>query len=252
MICPLDLTERQTIIYKKLCEKCNFQDMTVKYTTMQLSADIKSIDIDRYIINREIKTMVKKGYLEVIYQGKKGKPSIYKIVKINEINYTLSSPYVHINCTLKPSDSKGLEDMSSPNVHTKYTLSAHPINETEKEKDINNNIYRSINSDIEEIWSKYPEKKGKEKAAKEIKKILKTISKEELIRAVNRYTEGVKKERSNGFNKCYQYGSTFFKSGYIDYLDSNSNETYLEPSEQEPNEWTTLSEEEVFNKIFGN
>ena len=48
---------------------------------------------------------------------------------------------------------------------------------------------RKANSDIEEIWSLYPNKRGKAYAVKKIEKLLQIYSKEELIRAVERYKE---------------------------------------------------------------
>ena len=68
MVIPMDLTERQALIYMQMYKRCNFQDMTVKYTTSQLKCDIRIIDIDRNAIDRDIKKMVEKGYLKVLIQ----------------------------------------------------------------------------------------------------------------------------------------------------------------------------------------
>ena len=76
---------------------------------------------------------------------------------------------------------------------------------------------KEVNPDVEEIWSKYPNKKGKTEAVKGIEKALNKYSKEELIRAEERY-----KEEKKGVDiKYIKNGSTFFNSGYIDYLDEN-------------------------------
>lgn len=76
---------------------------------------------------------------------------------------------------------------------------------------------RKANSDIEEIWSLYPNKRGKAYAVKKIEKLLQIYSKEELIRAVERY----KKEKEDTEMKYIKYGSTFFDDGYLDYIDEN-------------------------------
>lgn len=85
---------------------------------------------------------------------------------------------------------------------------------------ISNNIYSS--NLAEEIWKAYPNKKGKARAINYINKILKSISKEELLRCIDRYKKDVKNQRANGFKTlAYKNGSTFFNGGYIDYLDKN-------------------------------
>lgn len=98
---------------------------------------------------------------------------------------------------------------------------------------------------IEHIWSLYPLKKGKVKAFKSIEKILKIISLEELERVINRYIKYVTGRSNNTFKFPYQYGSTFFYSGYVDYLDSN----YINDQDYKKNSSeilsVTLSDEEL-------
>ena len=85
------------------------------------------------------------------------------------------------------------------------------------------NIYNS--NDIEEIWKLYPNKKGKAKSIGYITKILKSITKDELIRCIDRYKKDVEYQRANGFETlAYKNGSTFFNGGYVDYLDENHKE----------------------------
>lgn len=88
---------------------------------------------------------------------------------------------------------------------------------------ISNNIYSS--NLAEEIWKAYPNKKGKAKSITYINKILKFISKEELLRCIDRYKQDVENQRANGFKTlAYKNGSTFFNGGYIDYIDKNYQE----------------------------
>lgn len=94
--------------------------------------------------------------------------------------------------------------------------------EIEKEIDINNNSASKdeLNKIIEEIWSAYPNKKGKADSIKKIPKILKTVSKDKLIQAIERYKADVEKQRNNGFKTLnYANGSTFFNGRYMDYLE---------------------------------
>lgn len=92
-----------------------------------------------------------------------------------------------------------------------------------KEKDININNSASkdeLNNIVNEIWSLYPNKKGKADVIKKIPKILKTISKDEIIKTIERYKKDVENQRNNGFKTLnYANGSTFFNGRYMDYLE---------------------------------
>ncbi len=103
---------------------------------------------------------------------------------------------------------------------------------------ISNNIYSA--NDYEEVWKSYPNKRGKAKAITSIGKILKSISKDELLRCIERYKADVEKQRADGFKTlAYKNGSTFFYGGYVEYLDKNFDEL-TEPKE--------VKEEKTINK----
>lgn len=89
----------------------------------------------------------------------------------------------------------------------------------DKDKDINNNM-SIANALFEELWSLYPRKKGKGQISDAKKKKLVEVGKEQMIRAIERYKRYVASQKE----LSYQYGSTFFNSGYIDYLDENYTE----------------------------
>lgn len=89
-------------------------------------------------------------------------------------------------------------------------------------------------NDVEEVWKAYPNKKGKQAAIKSITKILKNISKDELLRTIERYRKDVEYQRGNGFSSLqYKNGSTFFNGGYVDYLDNNYQEQQEKPQNKE-------------------
>lgn len=70
---------------------------------------------------------------------------------------------------------------------------------------------------FEKLWEQYPCKRGKAKVSDSVKiKLLKTGS-DQMQRALSRYLFDLKRENW----RKPQNGSTFFTSGYIDYLDSN-------------------------------
>lgn len=101
--------------------------------------------------------------------------------------------------------------------------------EIEKEIDNNNNIIDSgasvkritkteTDEFFESVWQLYPVKKGKGQVSDSKRKALYEIGFDEINRAIERYLEELKKDAA--WRKP-QNGSTFFNSGYVDYLDEN-------------------------------
>ena len=81
---------------------------------------------------------------------------------------------------------------------------------------------------FEKLWGQYPCKRGKAKVSDSAKiKLLKTGA-DQMQRALSRYLSDLKRE---SWRKP-QNGSTFFTSGYIDYLDSN-----YAPAPEQPRSW---------------
>jgi phage replication O-like protein O len=93
------------------------------------------------------------------------------------------------------------------------------IGETDnQERKTKDNIKESAFLDLfETVWKEYPNKKGKGQISETKKKELSKVGYEQLIRCIERYKKYVK---SKDWLE-YQNGSTFFNSGYIDYLDAN-------------------------------
>lgn len=91
-----------------------------------------------------------------------------------------------------------------------------------------------INDFFESIWKLYPCKKGKGQVSDAKKKALYEIGYDELSRAINRYKAGLARDEW----RKPQNGSTFFNSGYVDYLDAN----YSEPKQEEPKKEFELPE----------
>ena len=75
----------------------------------------------------------------------------------------------------------------------------------------------NANALFEYLWSLYPNKKGKAQVKDKTKKRLLEIGADEMERAIERYTSELAKD---DWRKP-QNGSTFFNSGYVDYLDAN-------------------------------
>lgn len=91
-----------------------------------------------------------------------------------------------------------------------------------KQECINNGLKKKektyngeIENFFESVWELYPLKKGKGSVSIKQKKVLQEKGYEEIKRCIERY---VVDQKNPDF---YKHGSTFFNSGYIDYLDEN-------------------------------
>ena len=79
---------------------------------------------------------------------------------------------------------------------------------------------KEANELFERLWALYPSKKGKGQVSDRKKAELLKVGYEEMSRAIEWYKECLEKDAD--WRKP-QNGSTFFNSGYIDYLDKNYN-----------------------------
>ena len=91
-----------------------------------------------------------------------------------------------------------------------------------KGKENNNMCKADALTLFEQLWKMYPCKKGKGQVSDKDKTKLLEIGLEEMTRAINRYKSELEKDKD--WRKP-QNGSTFFHSGYIDYLDANFEES---------------------------
>lgn len=99
-------------------------------------------------------------------------------------------------------------------------------NPIQSESNTNNVHLQDASALFERLWGIYPSKKGKGKVSDTQKKRLLIIGFEEMERAINRYQMDLEKDEW----RKPQNGSTFFTSGYVDYLDCNWQE---EPKQQQ-------------------
>lgn len=76
---------------------------------------------------------------------------------------------------------------------------------------------KSIDELFEKAWKLYPKKRGKGQVSDKDKRKLAEVGLDHFTRALDRYKAYVE---DSSFLQ-YQNGSTFFHSGYIDYLDEN-------------------------------
>ena len=94
----------------------------------------------------------------------------------------------------------------------------------------------SVNDFFEEVWNLYPKKRGKGQVSATQKRKLHKLGLETLSKCIERY----KQEMQGKDIQFMQNGSTFFNSGYVDYLDENYAEAERDPppaTEQEIVGW---------------
>jgi hypothetical protein len=100
----------------------------------------------------------------------------------------------------------------------------------EKEYRINKNIMCKADALtlFERLWQMYPVKRGKGQVSNTAKMRLYKIGFDEMSRAIVRYKQYV----NSVDYLAYQNGSTFFNSGYIDYLDDNYSEETIQKKQK--------------------
>ncbi len=117
----------------------------------------------------------------------------------------------------KAKKAKGFfEKQNNPDTDTHNHIHSHTHDDELKEK--NKDSLVEANELFERIWKTYPNKKGKGQVSDAQKKRLLAIGEDRLVKAIDRYSLELQKDA--GWRKP-QYGSTFFNSGYVDYLDEN-------------------------------
>lgn len=100
-------------------------------------------------------------------------------------------------------------------------------NRIEENREEKNSIYsaeklhdeQSLDDFFESIWKLYPIKKGKGQVSTSRKKALQKIGYDQIGRCVDRFLKDM--SDSGRDRKYWMHGSTFFNSGYVDYLDEN-------------------------------
>lgn len=111
--------------------------------------------------------------------------------------------------------------------NSKANVNSLDKNKIREDIDIKDNVQQDctgkvskaeIDDFFESIWKLYPNKKGKGQISDAKKKTLYSFGYETLEKCIERYK--VELEKDKDWRKP-QNGSTFFNSGYVDYLDGN-------------------------------
>lgn len=181
----------------------------------QFVSSIQRISAETGLTESQVRTALKKlkdtGYISTKSTNK------YTIYTVNEYQKYIDCGQVAETTT---EENKVVEN------GTKMERKMEQTEEKVKETCEKSNK-KAINECFERLWKKYPSKKGKGQVSDTKKKVLYQIGEEHIQRALERYLDGLEKDAS--WRKP-QNGSTFFNSGYVDYLDEN----YEKPPEPKP------------------
>ena len=162
--------------------------------------------------SKQVKTAVitspgiQKRYQEAI---KSRKRDIYVDAKIWLLEEKETAAYIKV--THNDNKSCGNDNKSCGNAIKESKVKESKVKE-------NNMCKAEASALFERLWPLYPNKKGKGQVSDSAKLKLLKIGYDEMVRAIDRYKAELEKDKD--WRKP-QNGSTFFNSGYIDYLDAN-------------------------------
>lgn len=175
----------------------------------QFVSSITRISAETGLTESQVRTALKKlkdtGYISTKSTNK------YTIYTVNEYQKYIDCGQVAEATT---------EENTVVENGTKMEQTEEKVKETcEKSKEnCEKSNKKAINECFERLWKQYPNKHGKGQVSDTKKKVLYQIGEEHIQRALKRYLDGLEKDAS--WRKP-QNGSTFFNSGYVDYLDEN-------------------------------
>lgn len=185
----------------------------------QFVSSITRISAETGLTESQVRTALKKlkdtGYISTKSTNK------YTIYTVNEYQKYIDCGQVAKATTEENTVVKNGTKMEQP-VERKMEQSEENAKETCEKSN-----KKAINECFERFWKKYPNKRGKGQVSDTKKKTLYEIGEEKIERALKRYLDDLSKDSS--WRKP-QNGSTFFNSGYVDYLDEN----YEKPQEPKP------------------
>ena len=152
--------------------------------------------------------------------------AISHLIATNEITKQSTNKYtvftvVNYNLYQDIPKQEHKQDTSNAQAIPKPFPTMEESNKGNKEKNNNTMCKADALALFESLWKLYPVKKGKGQVSIAAKQRLLKVGYEEMARAIDRYKADL--EKDSGWRKP-QNGSTFFNSGYVDYLDANYQE----------------------------
>ncbi len=165
----------------------------------------------------------------LVYSQGKNKNSVAKYslpVLYEQVGEQVNIPVVH-NEQVTGQVSEQVTGQVSEHINKHKTKNIkHKTNNNcafEQKCSISKPSKQEINSFFDTVWSVYPNKKGKGQISDTQKVKLFSIGIEVLVKCIERYKSGKPDWQA------FQNGSTFFNSGYVDYLDENYSDNPKQP-----------------------
>lgn len=198
---PLDIHGRDKLVYEAIYENIkDFTAMRCKYTYRQIGEDIRrefGIEYNVKAIKKSIDLLKDKGYIVQTVVGKKGVPSEFEVVKIDEIKGQQIDNKLTTNRQQKNVEiSVSSEDKETDKQQIDNTLGT-PIKEREKEKEKINKKETSLDKMI----SAYTENNDLVEAIRDFMKMRKSIKKPLTDRALKTILNKLDKFGRNDFEK---------------------------------------------------
>lgn len=198
----------------------------------QFVSSIPKLSEETGLTQREIRTAI--GHLKMTGELTVRTYSKYSVFTVN--NYCRYQT-IDSQSDMQPTDNRHSNDILTP-----------PIEEEKECKQGNKKTMCKADAValFERLWKLYPVKKGKGQISDAKKMKLLEIGFDEMNRAIERYVGYVK---SIDYLQ-YQNGSTFFNSGYVDYLDANY--TLDSQNKGKPNQFNQFQQNEYDFKALEN
>lgn len=197
------------------------------YPTVDLIRHELGISKDRYY--KYMRMLVAAGVVKKVQIKTEGCRFGRNVYKLTHEVYFSEKPYTEKSDT--ESSTTKIPTAESKDTNNK-SINNKSINNKNNKQCASDNAPKvskaAINEFFESIWKLYPSKKGKGQVSDSKKKALYDIGYDELSRAIERYKAGLARDEW----RKPQNGSTFFNSGYVDYLDANYTEPVTECEEE--------------------
>ena len=129
-----------------------------------------------------------------------------------------------------------VEELEQVFIQYGYGIDTEPQKEKEEEEEKEHKD--QIAHFFEQIWNLYPEKRGKARVSDTQKRTLYQHGFDTIKKCIDRY-----KATKEDWKK-WQHGSTFFNSGYVDYLDEN----FQEQEQPKPRAHMTRKEKDELDR----
>jgi phage replication O-like protein O len=175
---------------------------------------VKATNISKRYISSELNKLIDMKVITLI------RPSTYTKPKVIAFNKNYEEWKTNRTTVQQVNNTSTVEQPFNTTVEQSFHSTVEQL--FHQERKIKDNIKKGdYEVFFEKIWALYPRKKGKGSVkATQIKKLYE-IGEEKIIKCIEKYKAEIK--RTNMQETYIQYGSTFFNSGYVDYLEKEIN-----------------------------